>query len=131
MAAAASVTTGKSSYSTTMSLAAASAAFSVSATTAATWSPTKRTMSRPSPLSLSLEEGPGVRAGARAGPHSTGWSGLCRPYSLTGMSLAVKIATTPGNVSTLEVSMLTTRACGRPANNIFMCSIPGMDRSPE
>src|SRR5450759_1517221 len=116
MAVTGSVTTGRSSNSTSIRSRAAAAVSSASATTKATWSPTKRTMSAP-----------GLPV---PGPHNTGWSGCCNPYSLTGTSCAVKTATTPRYAWAFETSSWTMRACGRTAKRIFMCNMPGMVRSP-
>src|SRR5215210_4338332 len=65
------------------------------------------------------------------GPHKTGWSCHCSPYSLSGTSFDVYTATTPGAASAFSVLIHRTRACGRSAKSIFMCNMPGIDRSPE
>src|SRR3990172_8212615 len=53
-----------------------------------------------------------------------------RPYSLTGTSLAVKMASTPGDASASRVSMERIRACGRPANKTLAWTWLGLLISP-
>src|SRR3972149_12175142 len=55
---------------------------------------------------------------------------MISPYSFTGTSFDVNTAITPGACSFLLVSMRRMRACGRRANNTFMCTMLGRTRSP-
>jgi len=94
---------------------ACSACRSVSATTSATLSPIQRTIACAS-------RGSNVPSANASGPHKTGLSKIPKPYSFTGTSFAVKIATTPGAANALDVSICVMRACGRLANNTFIHS---------
>src|SRR5256885_13412403 len=91
-----------------ISAAASSAMSSSVATTAATGSPTKRTLSRQSACS-SCETG--------------------RIPKGTGKSLPVRTARTPSTARALETSMAVMRACGTVERNSFMYSMPGIAKS--
>src|SRR5262245_38541957 len=101
--------TGSSgSYSTRMAFIASKAVSSSTAATAATGSPTKRTLSVPSACSSWL----------------TG-----RMPNGIGRSRPVRIAITPGIARARVVSIETMRACGTCARWILQCSMRGRKRS--
>ena len=102
-----SSTYGSSSYSTSIKPIASSAIASLSAATAATASPTKRTRSV-------------IR---------TGWSLTRVPTKMSFTSAPVNTACTPANVFALDVSMLTIRPCGIGLRKTFAQRSPSNGRS--
>ena len=106
MASMGSVIGSRTSYSTSMSSAAARAVRRSPAATAARMSPTYRVVS-PSPMNC-------------------GQSGRMSPCAFCpGTSTAVTTATTPGTADAADVSIRNTRARGWSENRTAPCSMPG------